>query len=116
MDGASPETGRRVIQQGLVRFGRIDTLVTRAGRSGLTLRRVGPEEPSFVTAESDPRPRSRQRTTCASHVDGMLPAERKAAVRDPGTPRHPLWRTLRWVLAALAAWWLLWILVRGSPV
>jgi len=27
-----------------------------------------------------------------------------------------LWRTLRWVLAALVAWWLLWILLRGSPV
>jgi hypothetical protein len=40
----------------------------------------------------------------------------KAAVRDPGIPAHPLWRTLRWVLAALAAWWLLWILLRGSPV
>ena len=66
----------------------------RAGRSGLTPAR-GPTN---------------------RNADGMVPAERKAAVRDPGTPRHPLWRTLRWVLAALAAWWLLWILVRGSPV
>jgi hypothetical protein len=38
------------------------------------------------------------------------------SVRDPGTPGHPLWRTLRWILAALAAWWLLWILLRGASV
>jgi hypothetical protein len=34
-------------------------------------------------------------------------------VREARTPGHPFWRTLRWLLAALAAWWLLWILLRG---
>jgi hypothetical protein len=33
---------------------------------------------------------------------------------DPGTPQHPLQRALRWILAALVAWWLLWVLLRGA--
>jgi hypothetical protein len=37
-------------------------------------------------------------------------------VRDPGTPEHPLRRALRWIVAALVAWWLLWIFLRGAPV
>jgi hypothetical protein len=42
--------------------------------------------------------------------------QRGSAVRDPGTSEHPLRRALRWILAALVAWWLLWIMLRGSPV
>jgi hypothetical protein len=41
---------------------------------------------------------------------------RKPPMRDPGTPEHPLRRPLRWILAALVAWWLLWILLRGAPI
>jgi hypothetical protein len=41
---------------------------------------------------------------------------RKPPMRDPGTPEHPLRRALRWILAALVAWWLLWILLRGAPI
>jgi hypothetical protein len=47
----------------------------------------------------------------ACHLQNEAPL-----VRDPRTPEHPLWRALRWILAALAAWWLLWILLRGAPV
>jgi hypothetical protein len=29
----------------------------------------------------------------------------------PGTPRHPIVRTLRWIAAVVLATWLLWLLV-----
>jgi hypothetical protein len=35
-------------------------------------------------------------------------------MREPRTPKHPLQRVLRWILAALVAWWLLWVLLRGA--
>jgi hypothetical protein len=41
---------------------------------------------------------------------------KKTSVRAQGTPEHPTWRVLRWLLVALAAWWLLWTLLRGAPV
>jgi hypothetical protein len=31
--------------------------------------------------------------------------------RTPGTPRHPIVRTLRWIAAVVLATWLLWLLV-----
>jgi hypothetical protein len=53
--------------------------------------------------------------TCAALWACRLP-QRRPPMLDPETPQHPLRRALRWIVAVLVAWRLLWILLRGAPV
>jgi hypothetical protein len=53
---------------------------------------------------------------CAAALLACPLQHKKTSMRAQRTPEHPIWRALRWLLAALAAWWFLWILLRDAPV